>query len=36
VDADATGQLDPIGRVSMHVDTSSDGVYDSTPSLPTT
>ena len=28
MDADATGQLDPIGRVSMHVDTNNDGVYD--------
>lgn len=27
-DADATGQLDPIGRVSLHEDTNSDGVYD--------
>ena len=27
-DADATGQLDPIGRVSLHEDTNNDGVYD--------
>jgi len=27
-DADATGQLDPVGRVSLHVDTNNDGVYD--------
>ncbi len=27
-DADATGELDPIGRISMHVDTNNDGVYD--------
>jgi mono/diheme cytochrome c family protein len=28
MDADANGQLDPIGRVSMHVDKDNDGVYD--------
>jgi mono/diheme cytochrome c family protein/glucose/arabinose dehydrogenase len=28
LDADMTGQLDPISRVSMHVDTDNDGVYD--------
>ncbi len=27
-DADATGELAPVGRVSMHVDTNNDGVYD--------
>jgi mono/diheme cytochrome c family protein/glucose/arabinose dehydrogenase len=27
-DADATGQLDPVGRISRHVDTDGDGVYD--------
>jgi len=27
-DADATGQLDPVGRISRHVDTNGDGVYD--------
>ena len=27
-DADATGQLDPIGRISLHTDTNNDGVYD--------
>ena len=27
-DADATGELNPVGRVSMHVDTNNDGVYD--------
>ena len=27
-DADASGQLDPVGRISRHVDTDSDGVYD--------
>ena len=27
-DADATGELDPIGRISLHVDTNNDGVYD--------
>jgi hypothetical protein len=27
-DADATGQLDPIGRISLHTDTDNDGVYD--------
>ena len=28
MDADMTGQLDPISRVSLHVDTNNDGVYD--------
>jgi mono/diheme cytochrome c family protein/glucose/arabinose dehydrogenase len=28
MDADMTGQLDPISRVSMHVDKDNDGVYD--------
>jgi mono/diheme cytochrome c family protein/glucose/arabinose dehydrogenase len=28
LDADMTGQLDPISRVSLHVDTNNDGVYD--------
>jgi mono/diheme cytochrome c family protein len=28
MDADATGQLDPVGRVSMHVDANNDGVYE--------
>ncbi len=28
LDLDMTGQLDPIGRVSLHVDTDNDGVYD--------
>jgi mono/diheme cytochrome c family protein len=28
LDLDMTGQLDPIGRVSLHVDTNNDGVYD--------
>jgi hypothetical protein len=27
-DADATGELDPISRISMHEDTDNDGVYD--------
>jgi mono/diheme cytochrome c family protein len=27
-DADATGETDPIGRISMHEDTNNDGVYD--------
>jgi len=27
-DADATGQLDPVGRISRHVDSNNDGVYD--------
>jgi mono/diheme cytochrome c family protein len=27
-DADATGELDPVGRISLHVDTDGDGVYD--------
>src|SRR5207244_1021765 len=27
-DADATGELDPVGRISMHVDTNGDGIYD--------
>jgi mono/diheme cytochrome c family protein len=27
-DADATGQLDPVGRISVHTDTNNDGVYD--------
>ena len=27
-DADATGQLDPVGRISLHVDSNNDGVYD--------
>ncbi len=27
-DADATGEHDPVGRVSLHVDTDNDGVYD--------
>ena len=27
-DADATGEHDPIGRVSLHVDTDNDGIYD--------
>jgi len=27
-DADATGEHDPIGRVSLHVDTDNDGKYD--------
>jgi len=28
MDADMTGQLDPISRISLHVDTDNDGVYD--------
>ena len=28
LDADMTGQLDPISRISLHVDTNNDGVYD--------
>ncbi len=28
LDLDMTGQLDPIGRISLHVDTNNDGVYD--------
>jgi hypothetical protein len=28
MDADAGGQLDPVGRVSMHVDADNDGVYE--------
>src|SRR5215217_8309676 len=28
LDLDMTGQLDPISRISMHVDTDNDGVYD--------
>ena len=28
LDLDMTGQLDPIGRISLHVDTDNDGVYD--------
>ena len=28
IDADMTGQLDPISRISLHVDTNNDGVYD--------
>jgi mono/diheme cytochrome c family protein len=27
-DADARGELDPVGRISLHVDTDGDGVYD--------
>jgi mono/diheme cytochrome c family protein len=27
-DADATGELDPVGRISLHIDTDNDGVYD--------
>jgi mono/diheme cytochrome c family protein len=27
-DADATGELDPVGRISMHEDADNDGVYD--------
>jgi mono/diheme cytochrome c family protein len=27
-DADATGETDPIGRISLHEDTDNDGVYD--------
>jgi mono/diheme cytochrome c family protein len=27
-DADAGGELDPIGRISLHTDTNNDGVYD--------
>jgi mono/diheme cytochrome c family protein/glucose/arabinose dehydrogenase len=27
-DLDATGELEPIGRISMHVDTHGDGIYD--------
>jgi len=27
-DADATGELEPVARISMHVDTNNDGVYD--------
>ncbi len=27
-DADATGELDPISRISLHEDTNNDGVYD--------
>ena len=27
-DADATGELDPIGRISMHVDADNDGIYE--------
>ncbi len=27
-DADATGELDPVGRISLHTDTDNDGVYD--------
>ena len=27
-DADATGEHDPIGRISLHEDTDNDGVYD--------
>jgi mono/diheme cytochrome c family protein len=28
LDIDMTGQLDPISRISLHVDTDNDGVYD--------
>ena len=28
MDADMTGQLDPISRISLHVDTDNNGVYD--------
>jgi mono/diheme cytochrome c family protein len=28
LDLDMTGQLDPISRISLHVDTNNDGVYD--------
>src|SRR5918995_6609789 len=28
LDLDMTGQLDPISRISLHVDTDNDGVYD--------
>ena len=28
MDADMTGQLDPISRISLHVDSDNDGVYD--------
>jgi mono/diheme cytochrome c family protein/glucose/arabinose dehydrogenase len=28
LDLEMTGQLDPISRISMHVDTNNDGVYD--------
>ena len=28
LDIDMTGQLDPISRISLHVDTNNDGVYD--------
>ena len=28
MDADATGQLDPVGRVSLHEDLNNDGVYE--------
>jgi mono/diheme cytochrome c family protein/glucose/arabinose dehydrogenase len=27
-DADATGELDPVGRISVHEDTNGDGIYD--------
>ncbi len=27
-DVDATGEHDPVGRISLHVDTDNDGVYD--------
>jgi mono/diheme cytochrome c family protein/glucose/arabinose dehydrogenase len=27
-DADATGELDPVGRISVHADTNGDGLYD--------
>jgi mono/diheme cytochrome c family protein/glucose/arabinose dehydrogenase len=27
-DADATGELDPVGRISVHDDTNGDGIYD--------
>ena len=27
-DADATGELDPVGRISRHEDADNDGVYE--------
>ena len=27
-DADGTGELDPVGRISVHIDTDNDGMYD--------
>ena len=35
-DADATGELDPVGRISVHEDKNNDGVYETHTCLSTT